>query len=622
MPAMKIINDPSGHHPQGDKNKRNGRGQKFLSGFALVAILAFVFGFLPGKAEAVVAGYTAQKVSQSFGSLTLSPGKAITFEATFKNTGTVTWYNNTSRYISLYADGAGRIFRHKYWYTIEQPAKMQETSVEPGGTAHFRFALAAPELLGFYTIKLKLAAENLTWIPGGVIDLPVNVTVGGVAPAETPTDTSNSMVTAAAENFGATKLIQSSSTVALAGGAKTNFTVGFKNIGQTAWETSGANQVKICVATNVATEAFRDSSWLAINCPAAVSSATLPGQIGYFSFPLVGNLGGDYNPTFVLMNNDKMITGGEVALPIKISGTVEAPIIAPPPAVPEPTIRVGLYNTTTAETIRANTAFEVRDAENNLIFTVPAGVTVTVAFNFTAKTYSASLNGGIRDNLSYLKFIPPDLNTIFEVTSFEDRPAWNTSLNDNKFRGNLELRWSEDRAKLYMINELPLETYLKGLAESSNNNPAEYHRALAIAARTFAEYNINVGGKHPAGNFYLNAGSYDQVYRGYNSEIRLPNFVKAVEDTRGMTVTYNGEVVATPYFAQSDGRTRAWEEVWWGTGKPWLVSRPDPNCAGLNLFGHGVGLSARGARGMALNGSNFEQILKHYYTGVELKKVY
>ncbi|MBI5072043.1 hypothetical protein HZB93_04130 [Candidatus Falkowbacteria bacterium] len=596
--------------------------QKFLSGFALVAILAFVFGFVPGKAEATVAGYTAQKISQSFGSLTLAPGKAITFEAVFKNTGTATWYNSDSNYISLYVDSAGRQLYHPYWYTIEQPAKMLETKVLPGGTAHLRFALKAPELLGFYTIKLKLAAENLTWIPGGVIDLPVNVTNGTVSTQAPVASSPTSTVTAAAESFGATKLIQSSQAVALAGGAKTNFTVGFKNIGQTAWEISGANLVKICVGGTTATEPFRDTNWLAINCPAAVSSATLPGQIGYFSFSLAGNLGGDYSPTFVLMNNDKAITGGEVSLPIKISGTVETPIIAPTPAVPEPTIRVGLYNTTTAETLRANTAFEVRDAENNLIFSVPGGVTATVAFNFTAKTYSASLNGGIRDNLSYLKFIPPDLNTIFEITSFEDRPAWNTSLNDNKFRGNLELRWSEDRAKLYMINELPLETYLKGLAESSNNNPAEYHRALAIAARTYAQYNLNVGGKHPAGNFHLNASSYDQVYRGYNSEIRLPNFVKAVEDTRGLMVTYNGEVVVTPYFSQSDGRTRAWEEVWWGTGKAWLVSRPDPNCAGLSLFGHGVGLSARGARGMALNGSTYEQILKHYYTGVEVKTIY
>lgn len=606
------------------QNKRKRRGQRFLSGFIFVVILAFVFGLMPGSVEAVVPGYTAEKISQSYGSLTLAPGKAITFEVAFKNTGTATWYNNNSHYISLYADEASRIFYHKYWHTSEQPAKMRETSVKPGGVAHLRFALAAPELLGFYTIKLKLAAENLTWIPGGVIDLPINVTNGTVAPQDTLADSPTTAAGATAENFQALKLIQSHSAVALPGGGKINFTVGFKNVGEIVWEKEGANLVKICLDPTVATESFRDPSWASVNCPAIVSSPTLSGQIGYFSFPLVGNLGGNFNIKFVLMNNDRVILGGELNLPIIISGTTEIPII-PPDIVEQPEesiIRVGLYDTKTAETIRANTTFEVRDADDNLIFAVPAGATVTAAFNFSAKNYSVALSGKIKDNLSYLKFVAPDLNTIFEITSFEDRPAWNTSLNDNKFRGNLELRWSEDREKLYMINELPLEIYLKGLAETSNNNPAEYLKAMAVAARTYAQYNINVGGKHPAGNFHLNASSYDQVYRGYNSEIRLPNFVKAVEGTRGVIVTYNDEVVMTPYFSRSDGRTRSWEEVWWGAGKPWLVSRPDPNCIGMSLLGHGVGISARGARGMALNGSNHEQILKHYYTGVALKKIY
>lgn len=38
-------------------------------------------------------------------------------------------------------------------------------------------------------------------------------------------------------------------------------------------------------------------------------------------------------------------------------------------------------------------------------------------------------------------------------------------------------------------------------------------------------------------------------------------------------------------------------------------------------FGHGVGMSQWGANGMAKNGSTFEEILKHYYTGVEIKSI-
>lgn len=38
-------------------------------------------------------------------------------------------------------------------------------------------------------------------------------------------------------------------------------------------------------------------------------------------------------------------------------------------------------------------------------------------------------------------------------------------------------------------------------------------------------------------------------------------------------------------------------------------------------FGHGVGMSQYGANGMAKKGYNYEEILKHYYQGTELKKI-
>ena len=37
--------------------------------------------------------------------------------------------------------------------------------------------------------------------------------------------------------------------------------------------------------------------------------------------------------------------------------------------------------------------------------------------------------------------------------------------------------------------------------------------------------------------------------------------------------------------------------------------------------GHGVGMSQWGANGMAKNGSSYEEILKHYYTGVEIENI-
>lgn len=39
-------------------------------------------------------------------------------------------------------------------------------------------------------------------------------------------------------------------------------------------------------------------------------------------------------------------------------------------------------------------------------------------------------------------------------------------------------------------------------------------------------------------------------------------------------------------------------------------------------FGHGVGMSQYGAQGMALEGHSYQDILKHYYQGVEIHKLY
>ena len=38
-------------------------------------------------------------------------------------------------------------------------------------------------------------------------------------------------------------------------------------------------------------------------------------------------------------------------------------------------------------------------------------------------------------------------------------------------------------------------------------------------------------------------------------------------------------------------------------------------------YGHGVGMSQTGADTMAKNGSTAEDIIKHFYTGIEIKEV-
>jgi peptidoglycan hydrolase-like amidase len=274
----------------------------------------------------------------------------------------------------------------------------------------------------------------------------------------------------------------------------------------------------------------------------------------------------------------------------------------------EPTIRIGLYSTQETVTITADKSFQVINSLGEVTKNKKAGQTAEFNLNQIKKG-------------NYKRIVPED-GAIITITSYENRPDWNEELNDNQFRGIIEIRKSETTGKIWVIDELPIEEYLYGIAEAGNDNDPAYLKALLTAARTYALYNIQIPTKHDEENYILDASANDQVYRGYGAETRLPNVKAAVDATRGKTITYDGEIVVTPYFSSSDGGTRSWSEVWSGE-RAWLQSKDDPGCEGSTLSGHGVGLSAAGARYFAENEDwTWKEILQYYYTGIKIKLAY
>ncbi|MBI2484408.1 SpoIID/LytB domain-containing protein [Candidatus Uhrbacteria bacterium] len=294
----------------------------------------------------------------------------------------------------------------------------------------------------------------------------------------------------------------------------------------------------------------------------------------------------------------------------------------------EPLIRIGYFKTTDPVQVTASSPYQIRTG-NALLSTPAAGAVASVTYEPTVGLYTIIIDGLSHTSAEPPRFtgiLPPEVRvdpeTIFEIISYQNRPAWSSAINDNTVRGAIEVRYSTDAKALWVVNELPLEYYLRGLAETSNNSPYEFQKALLIAARTYAKYHIDYGSKYPREGFTIRSTDHDQVYRGYGAEKRMPNLRKAVEETRGVIVTYQGQLAITPYYSQSDGRTRSWEEVWAGSPKPWLVGKDDPPGRGLPLLGHGVGMAARGAIALALNGKSFDEILTYYYTDIELTKRY
>jgi peptidoglycan hydrolase-like amidase len=287
--------------------------------------------------------------------------------------------------------------------------------------------------------------------------------------------------------------------------------------------------------------------------------------------------------------------------------------------IQEPIIRVGLHSTPDTVKISSLQPYTIKDAQNQTLVDQGTGVISTVMYDRATKHYFLALGENQQRVSGPVRFIGQQKDQIFELINYTRRLGDN---NYNKYRGIIEFSYSPVTDKVWLINEIALEDYLKGLDETSDASPEEFQKALLIAARTYGLHHYNRGTKHANDNFTIDA-LYDQIYRGVVAEQKHPLVQSAVAATRGLVVTYNNEPVITPYFSQSDGRTRNWEEVWGGGPYPWLVSVPDPYNQGRELLGHGVGLSAQGALKMAsTENKSFVQILQYYYHGTEVQRIY
>jgi len=193
----------------------------------------------------------------------------------------------------------------------------------------------------------------------------------------------------------------------------------------------------------------------------------------------------------------------------------------------------------------------------------------------------------------------------------------------NRYRGILECRVID--GKLALINELPIEDYLSGLAEEDDSQPWEKQRAFAIAARSYAAYYLDASHRKFPGKPYDGSDSPAefQSYGGYVFELRNANWVKAARNTAGQVLLRDGLIVRAPYFSSDDGRTRSPEERGWKNfpNADIFASKPDPWCNGMPLNGHGVGMSGCGGLGQAKEGKSAEEILAYYFPQTTIGQV-
>lgn len=283
----------------------------------------------------------------------------------------------------------------------------------------------------------------------------------------------------------------------------------------------------------------------------------------------------------------------------------------------------------------------------------------------------------------------------------------------------------DGKIKLYnrdkdILEEIDLEEYIMGVVASEM--PASFEeealKAQAIAARTFYMNKRNKPCKDAEKKgaeicdsthcqVYMDKKERIDSWNKKQAESNWSKIEKAVEDTKGQVLTYDGEVLEYPqFFAISSGKTEDAKDVF-SYNIPYLKSEEskgeeiapkyktsiaisisefvnkinekypkvkasknniqsllkiknyteaggvkeiqigDENIKGTDFrqlfglnstnftlefidnsvtvnctgYGHGVGMSQWGANVMAKNGSNYEEILKHYYNGIEIQQI-
>jgi len=137
-----------------------------------------------------------------------------------------------------------------------------------------------------------------------------------------------------------------------------------------------------------------------------------------------------------------------------------------------------------------------------------------------------------------------------------------------RYRGSIEIDIDKEHRKLNVINIIGIEEYLYGVLkkEISPRWPKEALKAQAVAARTFAIFNMN---KYIDKGYNICASTNSQAYGGVNHEDPLTN--KAVDETRGVIITYKGKPINAVYHSDSGGYTEDSENVW-GSFLPYLRS--------------------------------------------------
>jgi SpoIID/LytB domain protein len=165
---------------------------------------------------------------------------------------------------------------------------------------------------------------------------------------------------------------------------------------------------------------------------------------------------------------------------------------------------------------------------------------------------------GVGMSMTGVYFLAKDENWSYRdiLTYYFSNTAWG-SMDDN---ANIVAECTDGVKRTFKMKE-----YLYRLAEEPDSWPTEGLRAHTVAARSYAGEKMQSMGYVP---------KWGQNFLEYLDPNTRPNIVKAVNDTAGQILTYDGKPIVAAYSSSAGGYTAGLEDVWGGSPSPYLKQKP------------------------------------------------
>lgn len=201
-------------------------------------------------------------------------------------------------------------------------------------------------------------------------------------------------------------------------------------------------------------------------------------------------------------------------------------------------------------------------------------------FNTPDATYTAEyadghicFNGSIHDELSFAPLNSDSRFTLHDVT-IGIQFHWQRH-EDQTFRGSLRIIVNGE--SLTAINVIDVEDYLTSVISSEMNANAslQFLKSHAVISRSWAYARMFNYSHHTL--YDVCADDHCQRYQGIG-RITNTNAKRAVRETIGEVLTYDGKICDARYSKCCGGKTELFSTCWEDEDKPYLVCKDDPYC--------------------------------------------